>query len=204
MVEQSFRVTDSATLRALAHPLRQRIILELSVRHSARAADLAEIVGEPANAVSYHMRSLAKANLLVEAPELARDSRDRVWKLAHPEGIYARPDADDPASDLFDQEYLSWIRSMLRETIPEDPHATRGRYMGAALLTKDESRTMFLELAEVLERWREHGMDAAAANPNDPQRVFHYIAAFVGNRDLQSGIFTLARHAGEPPTTTVS
>lgn len=88
MIKQSHRVTDVATLRALAHPVRQRILIELSIRRSLRAADLADIIGEPANAISYHLRSLAKAGLLIEAPELARDSRDRVWTVAHPEGIY--------------------------------------------------------------------------------------------------------------------
>lgn len=203
MVTQSHRVTDSATLRALAHPLRQRILLELSVRRSLRAADLAEIVGEPANAISYHLRSLAKVGLLVEAPELARDSRDRVWTVAHPEGVYVPPGPDDDAPDIFAEQFLAWVRDMVMEKVPEDPRAIRGRYTGAALLTKDEGRQMFLEIAEVLERWREHGMDAAAANPQDPDRVFHYTGAFVGNRADP------ARHADSddaavPPTSSVT
>jgi DNA-binding transcriptional ArsR family regulator len=204
MVKESYRVTDSATLRALAHPLRQRIILELSVRRSARAADLADILGEPANAISYHLRALAKAGLIVEAPELARDSRDRVWTAAHPEGVYVPPGAADPAGDLLDREYVNWISKLIAETIPEDPRATRGRYMGAALLTKDESHTMFLEVAEILERWRAHGMDAAAANPDDPNRVFHYVTAFVGNRDVEPGVKPVSEAAAEVPTSTVS
>lgn len=204
MVKQSYRVTDSATLRALAHPLRQRIILELSVRRSARAADLAGIIGEPANAISYHLRSLAKASLIVEAPELARDSRDRVWTAAHPEGVYIPPDAENPAGDVLDQEFLTWVSKLIGETLPEDPRATRGRYMGAALLTKDESHTLFMEVAEVLERWRAHGMDAAAENPHDPARVFHHLAAFVGNRDLPAAGTADPKDADAPPTSTVS
>lgn len=204
MVKQSYRVTDSATLRALAHPIRQRIIMELSVRRSARATDLADIIGEPANAVSYHLRSLAKVNLIVESPELARDSRDRVWTLVHPEGFHTPPDAGDPAGDLVDDEYLGWIRQLMAETLPEDPHATRGRYMGAALLTKKESLAMFMEMAEVLTRWREHGMDAAAAHPKDPERIFHYVAAFVGNRDLASALYSNPNEPEEPPITVLN
>lgn len=204
MLKQSYRVTDSETLRALAHPLRQRILMELSVRRSARAADLAEIIGEPANAISYHLRTLAKSNLIVEAPELARDTRDRVWKVAHPEGVYVAPDVGDPVTDLADEQYLSWLRSIIQETIPEDPRATRGRYMGAALLTKAESLELFMELAEVLERWREHGMDAAAADPHNPDRVFHYLTAFVGNRADDSPGRPDDKSIAEPPTTSVS
>lgn len=204
MVQESYRVTDPATLRALAHPLRQRIIVELTVRRSARAADLAEVIGEPANIVSYHMRALGKAKLLVEAPELAKDSRDRVWMLAHPEGVYVPAGAIDPAGDSLEKELASWVSKMMDETIPKDPLATRARYMGAALLTKDESHSMFMEIAEVLERWREHGMDAAAENPSDPARVFHYATAFVGNRELPSDGASDTADAAEPPTATVN
>lgn len=204
MVTQSYRITDSSTLRALAHPLRQRIIMELSVRHSARAADLAEVMGEPANAVSYHLRALAKAALIVEAPELARDNRDRVWKVAHPEGIYVPAEESDLAGDLFDKQYLSWLRALMAETLPEDPRATRGRYMGGALLTKDESKKLFMEIAEVLERWRGHGMDAAALDPHNTDRIFHFTGAFIGNRDDEPSAGTAADLGLESPTTSVN
>lgn len=87
MTEQSYAVTDPAMLRALAHPLRQRIMWELAARDHLRAADLAKITGEPANSLSFHLRSLAKAGLIEEKPEEARDSRDRVWTMTHQEGI---------------------------------------------------------------------------------------------------------------------
>jgi DNA-binding transcriptional ArsR family regulator len=186
MSEPSFRVTDPVTLRALAHPFRQRLIWELSVRRSARAADLAEITGQPANSVSFHLRSLAKANLVVEAPELARDHRDRVWKLAHPEGLYWSPNPQNPNSDPLITDTLTWVHDLLTETLPDDVRATRGRYTGAALLTKDESTQLFRELTETLERWRVHGMDAADADPHNPDRVFHLTAAFMGNRAMDA------------------
>ena len=204
MVKPSYRITDTETMRALAHPLRQRIMMELSVRRSARAADLAEIIGEPANALSYHLRALAKAKLIVEAPELARDTRDRVWQMVHPEGVYVPPDADNPAIDVAEEQYLSWIRSIIQETLPENPRATRGRYLGAALLTKAESRELFMELAEVLERWREHGMDAAATDPHNPDRVFHYLTALVGNRAEDSDTHVVEPGATNQSTTSVS
>src|ERR671916_1326847 len=75
----TFQVRDPAALRAIAHPLRQRILMELSVRGHARAADLAQVTGQPANTISFHLRMLAKARMIVEAPEHARDKRDRVW-----------------------------------------------------------------------------------------------------------------------------
>jgi DNA-binding transcriptional ArsR family regulator len=180
VVEQSFHITDTAALRALAHPIRQRIIWELSVRKYGRAADLATIMNEPANSISYHLRALGKAGMVEEAPEHARDSRDRVWRIAHPEGYYAEPGS--PAADILVDEQLGWIRGILTEQIPRDELAGRGQYLGAAMLTRQEAHEMFLEVAEILERWREHGSQAATANPDDPSRVFHRIVTLVGNR----------------------
>src|SRR5690606_23978941 len=51
----------------------------------ARAADLARELDLPANKLSFHLRSLADAGLIVEDPSLARDRRDRVWVPARKE-----------------------------------------------------------------------------------------------------------------------
>ena len=52
-----------------------------------RAADIAERLNIPANQASFHLRQLAKYGLVVEAPEHARDGRDRVWRAAHESGL---------------------------------------------------------------------------------------------------------------------
>jgi DNA-binding transcriptional ArsR family regulator len=180
VVEPSFQVTDPGTLRALAHPLRQRIIWELSVRKYGRAADLATIMGGPANSISYHLRALAKAGLVEEAPEFAHDSRDRVWRMAHPEGLYAA--AGSPAADLLVEEQLGWMREFLNERLPRQPGTARGEYLGAAMLTEDEAKGMFMEIAEILERWRNHGAQAAVDDPDDAARIFHRVVFLLGNR----------------------
>lgn len=73
---------SSPMLKAMSHPLRRRILELMHGDVPRRAADLAELLGEPANSVSFHLRQLAKAGLIVEAPEHARDRRDRVWMAA--------------------------------------------------------------------------------------------------------------------------
>ena len=178
--EPSCHVTDPTVLRALAHPIRQRIIWELSVREHARAADLAAVLGEPANSVSYHLRELAKAEMIEEAPEHARDSRDRVWRISHPEGIY--PDPGSPAFDMLNEEQLTWIRALLTGNLPKQDVSMQGEYLGGALLTKAEAKQMFNEVVEILERWREFGAKATTENPDNPERVFHRMVNLVGNR----------------------
>lgn len=100
-------------LRALAHPLRMRLMEQVGRRGTARAADLAEDLGIPANSVSYHLRILARGGVVVEAPEAARDRRDRVWKLAQTSfrsGAAGAPE-DDDASDAMALAAFDWMRS---------------------------------------------------------------------------------------------
>ncbi|MDO4898589.1 MAG: winged helix-turn-helix domain-containing protein [Rothia sp. (in: high G+C Gram-positive bacteria)] len=72
-------------MRAIAHPIRIDIVLALQRLKYARATDLAQEIQQPVNALSYHLRTLARSGVIVEAPEQARDKRDRVWQLAQTE-----------------------------------------------------------------------------------------------------------------------
>lgn len=78
-------VQDPRVLRALAHPVRGRILDEIEASGPVRAADIARELDIPANQASFHLRQLAKYGLLEEAPEEARDKRDRVWRAARSE-----------------------------------------------------------------------------------------------------------------------
>lgn len=71
---------STQVLKAMAHPVRRQLLAALGRTGSGRAADLATVLGEPANGLSFHLRVLAEAGLIEEAPELARDKRDRVWR----------------------------------------------------------------------------------------------------------------------------
>ena len=75
------KLSDPRMLRGIAHPMRNRILEEMSAGGPMRAADVAERLGIPANQASFHLRQLAKYGLVEEAPELARDGRDRVWRV---------------------------------------------------------------------------------------------------------------------------
>src|SRR3954447_11020359 len=73
---------DPRVLRAIAHPVRSRILTELDAHGSLRAADVAQVLGIPANQASFHLRQLARFGLVEEDPAAARDKRDRVWRAA--------------------------------------------------------------------------------------------------------------------------
>ncbi|WP_112242710.1 helix-turn-helix domain-containing protein [Kribbella monticola] len=73
---------DAQLLRALAHPMRNRMLGLLRVHGPATATTLAERLGVNTGATSYHLRQLAEAGLVVE-DDSRGNARDRWWKSAH-------------------------------------------------------------------------------------------------------------------------
>lgn len=73
------RVLDSGALRALAHPLRVRIYDILSQYGPQTASTLAERLGESSGSTSYHLRALAKHELIREI-EGRGTTRERWWE----------------------------------------------------------------------------------------------------------------------------
>ncbi|MDN5558638.1 MAG: helix-turn-helix domain-containing protein [Ruaniaceae bacterium] len=80
-LSENVPTASTTMLKALAHPVRQQLHNALTSRGHARATDLAADLGLPANQISFHLRVLADAGIIEEAPEYARDRRDRVWKM---------------------------------------------------------------------------------------------------------------------------
>jgi DNA-binding transcriptional ArsR family regulator len=73
------RVLDTGALRALAHPLRVRIYDILSQYGPQTASSLAEKLGESSGSTSYHLRALAKQDLIQECTDRGT-GRERWWE----------------------------------------------------------------------------------------------------------------------------
>jgi DNA-binding transcriptional ArsR family regulator len=73
---------DASVMRALAHPARIAIIEHLFAGNAGTATELAEVCGLSPSATSYHLRALAKAGLIEEAPNRG-DGRERVWRSSY-------------------------------------------------------------------------------------------------------------------------
>jgi DNA-binding transcriptional ArsR family regulator len=72
-------IRDPGIMRALAHPARLTIMQHLSGGRVATATECAQVCGLSPSATSYHLRALAKAGLIEEAPSRG-DGRERVWR----------------------------------------------------------------------------------------------------------------------------
>ncbi len=107
-VSPARQVTDSGVLAAVAHPVRRRLLDVLKVFGPGTVTSLAERTGERVPNVSHHLKVLAAAELVAEAPELARDRRERWWRLVSPTLRWSSQDfQDDPAGAAIAQAALS-------------------------------------------------------------------------------------------------
>lgn len=71
--------TSPEALKALAHPLRLRILRHLGTAGPATSTTLAAALGENTGTLSYHLRRLAGPGLIEEVPERSA-GRERWWR----------------------------------------------------------------------------------------------------------------------------
>jgi DNA-binding transcriptional ArsR family regulator len=90
--ERAERVLDAGALRALAHPLRVQIYDILSQYGAQTASTLASMTGESSGATSYHLRALAKHDLIREV-EGRGTARERWWERPRGAVSFANPEA---------------------------------------------------------------------------------------------------------------
>ena len=153
---------DPRILRAIAHPARNRILSELFASGPLRAADVARILDIPANQASFHLRQLAKYGLVEEAPDEARDKRDRVWRLADDEGISFRmkdveaQPGGKAAVSVYRQQAAAHAHRLVEQAyaadaLPEGHNRTISEW--ALRLSKDEVDQLSEEIGEVVHPW---------------------------------------------------
>lgn len=157
-------ISDPRVLRGIAHPVRNRILAELYATGPMRAADVAAALGVPANQASFHLRQLAKYHLVEEAPEEARDGRDRVWKVSNENGVsftFKAVEAE-PGGRAVGNVLRQEIAQRAHHTIDallnrsdEDADDIHVMFSDSALrLTKDEAEALSAELLDLFDTWR--------------------------------------------------
>lgn len=146
-------------LRAIGHPVRLDILQVLRHIDHARAKDIGEKLGVAANAVSYHLRILARAGLIEEAPEHARDKRDRVWRMLASDQPYTI-DAKERGPEYLDAvgevglAAIEWIRArwLAEAATHDDPDRTEE--IGAANLRVTKMRLTLGEAGEMIQEFQ--------------------------------------------------
>jgi DNA-binding transcriptional ArsR family regulator len=102
MTPANRRPAGPSVIAAIHHPLRRRLIDLLGVEGPATASRLAGATGELVGNISHHVKVLAAAGVIEEAPELATNRRERWWKVVEASS-YSWSSAEvegDPAAEL--------------------------------------------------------------------------------------------------------
>lgn len=151
------RITDARALRAMAHPLREKLIYELYARGTARATDLAEALEVPVNLVSFHLRTMAKYGFIEEAPGEAKDRRERVWR---PVGEFGFDIADELKTEARVQADRQAAHRIVDAYFVGNRQGRRLSNDVPLRLTEEEFGQFGAELLELLMRWNRTGQDA--------------------------------------------
>ena len=165
---REIHVEDPSALRALAHPLRLKLIGMLRSDGPLTVSALGERLGAASGSISYHLATLARHGFVEPAPELARDGRERWWRASAETTTYDPAELQrDPArraAGLVLREaiiqrhaaeqlaYLDVESSLAPEWIEA---ATQGD--DVLWLSADDLRELSSELRALAERWHDRG-----------------------------------------------
>ena len=170
-MEHSVEVSDVRALRALAHPLRIRLLAVLRLDGPSTATLLGARVGESSGSTSYHLRQLAAYGFVEEVPGAGTG---RWWQARHrqsswtPSGLAGQPDGPEVAAEALrlvvgvqGRLLAAWSEQRASLDPAWEPASSVNDY--ALRLRPDQAQALQAELFAVLDRWsREHPTDVPA------------------------------------------
>jgi DNA-binding transcriptional ArsR family regulator len=155
----------AAELRALSHPLRLRILDELSMYGPLTASGLGERLGESSGSTSYHLRQLEKVGLVEETVGKG-NARERWWERRAGSITFPDPSdfpagsADRLAARLLGEEALRGRDQAFREFIAQDEGAIGEEWQRVAVvntvnlkLLPEQLHALILEIDQVVARY---------------------------------------------------
>ncbi|MFG3094801.1 ArsR/SmtB family transcription factor [Streptomyces sp. NPDC048202] len=172
-------VLDAKGLRAMAHPVRVRLVGLLRKYGPSTATRLAERLGVNSGTASYHLRQLGDAGFVEEDTERG-NARERWWRSVHqmtelndPELADREPEATLAYLQSVSAAYTLRVQQTLNElqTMPAAWRDTFDLSDWALRLTPEEAATLREELRAVIARYRRDTPEAATSAPQGAERV---------------------------------
>jgi len=151
------RTLDLESLKALAHPLRVKIVDVLSTYGPATASTLAERLGESSGATSYHLRQLERHGFVREV-EGRGVGRERWWERV-PGGLNLNvTELDDSpatraASKLVSRQWKQNRDQVLDDFVERGAEELPETWLGASTLSTMNLRLTEEQLSAVVEAW---------------------------------------------------
>jgi Helix-turn-helix domain len=159
-------------LRALAHPLRWKLIDLLNSEQSATATRCAEVLGESVASCGYHLGILAKYGYVEPVPD--RAGREKPWRLASRRQVLSAAGLDEAgalaaqaAIEVFLDHELERIKDRRRRAALEPAEWQAASYISGSTrwMTAAELTEVKDQLAEIQERYDDRDEDPAARPP---------------------------------------
>ncbi len=162
-MEPAVQVTDVRALRALAHPVRNRLLGQLRLGGPATARQLGRAIGESSGSTSYHLRQL-EAYGFVEEVEGQGTARERWWRARHRMTSWQAADlvAQEGGSEVQDEMSRLQIDQHARvldawhtqkESLGPEWAAAASLNDHGMRLRPNQARALADELNAVLDRW---------------------------------------------------
>lgn len=154
-------VRDPQVLRALAHPLRGRLLGLLRIDGPSTASRLGERLGESSGVTSYHLRQLAQHGFVSEVAGRGT-ARERWWQAEHtstswePDDLIDQPGGREASAQMLRLQVESMGRELhawLTADQPREWAAVAGLSDDVLHLTPAQTRQVLEELYGVLDRW---------------------------------------------------
>ncbi|MBC3841196.1 helix-turn-helix transcriptional regulator [Streptacidiphilus sp. 4-A2] len=160
--------TDPQALRALAHPLRWKLIDLLEREDEATATRCAALLGESVASCAYHLGILAKYGYVEVSPE--RSGREKPWRLTDRQQRLGDEGLDldgqlaaEAATDAFLEHEFTRIRQRVR-TRDQEPEIWRAAscVVGSAMwVTAEELSEIKEQILDIAYRYADRDRDPA-------------------------------------------
>jgi hypothetical protein len=159
---------DPLALRALAHPLRWKLLDLLGSELSATATRCAEVLGESVASCSYHLGVLAKYGYIELVPD--QPGREKPWRLTSPEQDLSSEGLDESgamaaqaAIEVFLDHELARIKDRLRRLDLEPAEWREASHVNgfSTWLTATELRGIKDQLLEITRGYSDRYDDPA-------------------------------------------
>jgi DNA-binding transcriptional ArsR family regulator len=166
-------IDDPLVIRALAHPLRHRLMSVIGGLGQATTADAAREVGISHGLASHHLRQLAKYGFVEQVK--GKDHRERPWRLvatsyrwdrvrSTPEGRGAVDVLEQILAEQTLESFLDWQQR--RTNWPEAWQEPTGIGQSTVWLTQPELSEITAAFEALLLRYiNERPIDAVASRP---------------------------------------
>jgi hypothetical protein len=171
---------DPMALRALAHPMRWKLIDLIGTEGTATATRCAEVIGESVASCSYHLGILAKYGYIELVPD--RPGREKPWRLVSwrqkllPDGLDTEEAlVAEAAMDAFlDHEFARTKQRLRRRSAEPEEWRDASRILGTTTwMTADELRQVSDQLQVIMTSFADRLTDPDARPPDSRQvRLF--------------------------------